>query len=45
MGNKIKLLVSPRNIEEAKITISSDIDLIDCKNPEEGSLSDGVQPG
>jgi uncharacterized protein (UPF0264 family) len=38
MGNKIKLLVSPRNIEEAKITISSNIDFIDCKNPEEGSL-------
>jgi uncharacterized protein (UPF0264 family) len=38
MGNKIKLLVSPRNIEEAKITISANIDLIDCKNPEEGSL-------
>jgi uncharacterized protein (UPF0264 family) len=38
MGNKIKLLVSPRSIEEAKITISANVDLIDCKNPEEGSL-------
>jgi uncharacterized protein (UPF0264 family) len=38
MENKIKLLVSPKNIEEAKITINSGVDYIDCKNPKEGSL-------
>jgi len=38
MQHKIKLLVSPKNIEEAKIVISAKVDFIDCKNPEEGSL-------
>jgi len=38
MSNKIKLLVSPKNIQEAKITINSNVDYIDCKNPKEGSL-------
>ncbi|KKN69666.1 hypothetical protein LCGC14_0438550 [marine sediment metagenome] len=38
MQTKIKLLISPKTIEEAKIVISAKIDFIDCKNPEEGSL-------
>ena len=38
MAQKIKLLVSPRNVNEAKTTIASGVDYIDCKNPEEGSL-------
>ncbi|MHA2392946.1 MAG: (5-formylfuran-3-yl)methyl phosphate synthase [Promethearchaeota archaeon] len=38
MRNKIKLLISPKTIEEAKIVISANVDFIDCKNPEEGSL-------
>ena len=38
MSQKIKLLVSPRNVKEAKITIASGVDYIDCKNPDEGSL-------
>jgi uncharacterized protein (UPF0264 family) len=38
MSQKIKLLVSPKNVSEAKITITSGVDYIDCKNPEEGSL-------
>ncbi len=38
MWNKIKLLVSPKTIEEAKIAIAAQADYIDCKNPEEGSL-------
>ena len=38
MQNKIKLLISPKTIEEAKIVIEAKVDLIDCKNPEEGSL-------
>ncbi len=38
MSNKIKLLISPRTIEEAKIVINQKIEFIDCKNPEEGSL-------
>ena len=38
MYSKIKLLISPRTIEEAKIVISNQIEYIDCKNPEEGSL-------
>ena len=38
MQNKIKILISPKNIEEAKIAISSNVDYIDCKNPSEGSL-------
>lgn len=38
MSHKIKLLISPRTIEEARIVINNQIDYIDCKNPEEGSL-------
>lgn len=38
MSHKIKLLISPRTIEEAKIVINQNIEFIDCKNPEEGSL-------
>jgi uncharacterized protein (UPF0264 family) len=38
MRNNIKLLISPKTVEEAKIVISAKVDLIDCKNPEEGSL-------
>jgi uncharacterized protein (UPF0264 family) len=38
MPYKIKLLISPKTIEEAKIVIDNDIDFIDCKNPAEGSL-------
>ena len=39
MSKKIKLLVSPKNIEEAKIvTQYSTVDYVDCKNPKEGSL-------
>jgi uncharacterized protein (UPF0264 family) len=38
MPHKIQLLVSPKTLEEAKIVISSQVDIIDCKNPEEGSL-------
>ena len=37
--NRIKLLISPKDIDEAKIVIKQkDIDYIDCKNPLEGSL-------
>ena len=39
MSKKIKLLVSPKNVEEAKIvTQYSTVDYVDCKNPKEGSL-------
>ena len=38
MRNNIKLLISPKTVEEAKVVISAKVDLIDCKNPEEGSL-------
>ncbi|MHA1196015.1 MAG: (5-formylfuran-3-yl)methyl phosphate synthase, partial [Promethearchaeota archaeon] len=38
MTSKIKLLISPKDLEEAKITINSKVDYIDCKNPKEGSL-------
>ena len=38
MRNKIKLLISPKNIEGAKVAVDSKIDYIDCKNPSEGSL-------
>jgi len=37
-NNNIKLLVSPKNIEEAKVTIDAGADYVDCKNPKEGSL-------
>jgi uncharacterized protein (UPF0264 family) len=39
MQKKIKLLISPKNLEEAKVVVKhSDVDYIDCKNPSEGSL-------
>jgi len=38
MSQKIRLLISPKTIEEAKIVINQNIDFIDCKNPKEGSL-------
>jgi uncharacterized protein (UPF0264 family) len=39
MKKRIKLLISPKNIEEARIVINhKDVDYIDCKNPLEGSL-------
>jgi len=38
MRNSIKLLVSPKNVQEAEVTINSKVDYIDCKNPKEGSL-------
>lgn len=38
MRNNTKLLVSPKTIEEAKIVVTANVDFIDCKNPEEGSL-------
>ncbi|MFX1303934.1 MAG: (5-formylfuran-3-yl)methyl phosphate synthase [Promethearchaeota archaeon] len=38
MSHKIRLLISPRTIEEAKIVIANQVDYIDCKNPDEGSL-------
>lgn len=39
MQNRIKLLISPKNLEEAKVVVKhSDVDYIDCKNPSEGSL-------
>ncbi|MBY9017421.1 MAG: (5-formylfuran-3-yl)methyl phosphate synthase [Candidatus Lokiarchaeota archaeon] len=34
----MQLLVSPKNIEEARITVNSGVDYVDCKNPDEGSL-------
>ncbi|MFX0104934.1 MAG: (5-formylfuran-3-yl)methyl phosphate synthase [Candidatus Hodarchaeota archaeon] len=38
MSHKIRLLISPRTIKEAKIVIANQVDYVDCKNPEEGSL-------
>ena len=39
MRESIRLLVSPKSLEEAKVVIQQkDIDYIDCKNPIEGSL-------
>jgi uncharacterized protein (UPF0264 family) len=39
MQKRIKLLVSPKNLEEAKVVVKYDeVDYIDCKNPSEGSL-------
>ncbi len=38
MSHKIKLLISPKTIEEAKIIVANQVDYIDCKNPNEGSL-------
>nr|MDO8117080.1 (5-formylfuran-3-yl)methyl phosphate synthase [Candidatus Sigynarchaeota archaeon] len=34
----ISLLVSPRSLEGARQAIAGDADIIDCKNPDEGSL-------
>jgi len=39
MRKRIKLLVSPKTIEEAKVVVNyKEVDYIDCKNPSEGSL-------
>lgn len=39
MKNRIKLLISPKDIEEAKIVVKQkEVDYMDCKNPVEGSL-------
>jgi uncharacterized protein (UPF0264 family) len=38
LSHKIRLLISPKTIEEAKIIVANQIDYIDCKNPDEGSL-------
>ncbi|MFX1308467.1 MAG: (5-formylfuran-3-yl)methyl phosphate synthase [Promethearchaeota archaeon] len=38
MSHKIRLLISPKTIEEAKIIVANQVDYIDCKNPNEGSL-------
>ena len=39
MHKKIKLLVSPKDLEEAKVVTNFEVvDYIDCKNPKEGSL-------
>jgi hypothetical protein len=39
MQKKIKLLVSPKTLEEAKVVVKyKEVDYIDCKNPSEGSL-------
>ena len=39
MRKRIRLLVSPKSLEEAKVVIQQkDVDYVDCKNPLEGSL-------
>ncbi|MFX0147074.1 MAG: (5-formylfuran-3-yl)methyl phosphate synthase [Candidatus Hodarchaeota archaeon] len=38
MPKSIKLLISPKDVEEAVIVIKSCVSYIDCKNPKEGSL-------
>ena len=39
MQKRVKLLVSPKNLEEAKVVVKhEEVDYIDCKNPSEGSL-------
>jgi len=39
MRERIRLLVSPKSLEEAKVVVQQkDVDYIDCKNPIEGSL-------
>ncbi len=39
MLKRVKLLVSPKNLEEAKVVVKhEEVDYIDCKNPSEGSL-------
>jgi uncharacterized protein (UPF0264 family) len=35
---KMKVLVSPKDVEEAKAVISGNADIVDVKNPKEGSL-------
>ncbi|MFX1385525.1 MAG: (5-formylfuran-3-yl)methyl phosphate synthase [Promethearchaeota archaeon] len=34
----MELLISPRSLEEAKVIIATGVNIIDCKNPDEGSL-------
>jgi uncharacterized protein (UPF0264 family) len=34
----MKVLVSPKDVEEAKAVISGNADIVDVKNPKEGSL-------
>jgi len=39
MQKRIKLLVSPKTLEEAEVVVKhEEVDYIDCKNPSEGSL-------
>lgn len=39
MQKRVKLLVSPKTVEEAKVVVKhEEVDFIDCKNPSEGSL-------
>ena len=39
MQKRIKLLVSPKTLEEAKVVVKyKEVDFVDCKNPSEGSL-------
>ena len=38
MHKKIELLISPKNLDEAKIIVTTGVNYIDCKNPDEGSL-------
>ncbi len=39
MLKRVKLLVSPKNLEEAKVVVKhKEVNYIDCKNPSEGSL-------
>lgn len=38
MPKKIKILISPKNLDEAAVIINTDVNYIDCKNPNEGSL-------
>ena len=39
MQKRVKLLVSPKTLEEAKVVVKHEgVDFIDCKNPSEGSL-------
>ncbi|MFW9818562.1 MAG: (5-formylfuran-3-yl)methyl phosphate synthase [Candidatus Thorarchaeota archaeon] len=42
MSHKIRLLISPKTIEEAKIIVANQIEYIDCKNPNEGSLGANI---
>jgi uncharacterized protein (UPF0264 family) len=38
LSHKIRLLISPKSIEEAQVIVANHIKYIDCKNPNEGSL-------